>query len=65
MYLLKYRSRGKSVQLLQELLNAFDNNLEADGYFGRVTEAAVKEFQQENGLTADGIVYTQSWAKLL
>ena len=65
MYLLKYRSRGKSVQLLQELLNAFENNLETDGYFGRVTEAAVKAFQQKHDLTADGVVYTQTWAKLL
>jgi len=65
MYLLKYRSRGKSVQLLQELLNTFGQELEADGYFGRITEAAVKEFQQQNELTADGIVYTQTWANLL
>lgn len=65
MYLLKYRSRGKSVQLLQELLNGFDKNLEADGYFGRVTERAVKEFQEEYNLSPDGIVYTQTWAKLL
>lgn len=65
MYLLKYRSRGKSVQLVQELLNAFDNNLEADGYFGRITETAVKDFQQKNELTPDGVVYTQTWAKLL
>ncbi len=65
MYLLKYRSRGKSVQLLQELLNAFDKNLEADGYFGRVTEGAVKDFQKECDLNPDGIVYTQTWAKLL
>lgn len=65
MYLLKYRSRGKSVQLLQELLNAFDKNLEADGYFGRITETAVKAFQEDNGLSADGIVFTQTWAKLL
>lgn len=64
-YLLKYRSRGKTVQLLQELLNAYDNNLEADGYFGRVTEQAVKTFQQKNNLDADGVVYTQTWAKLL
>jgi len=64
-YLLKYRSRGKTVQLLQELLNAYDNNLEADGYFGRVTEQAVKTFQQKNNLGADGVVYTQTWAKLL
>ncbi len=64
-YLLKYRSRGKTVQLLQELLNAYDNNLEADGYFGRITEQAVKAFQQKNNLGADGVVYTQTWAKLL
>jgi len=65
MYLLKYRSRGKSVQLLQELLNGFDNKLEADGYFGRITERAVKAFQEQNDLTADGVVYAQTWAKLL
>lgn len=64
-YLLKYRSRGKTVQLLQELLNAHDNNLETDGYFGRITEQAVKAFQQQNNLGADGVVYTQTWAKLL
>lgn len=65
MYLLKYRSRGKSVSLLQELLNNFDNQLDTDGYFGRITEAAVKRFQQQQALTADGIVFTQTWAKLL
>ncbi len=64
-YLLKYRSRGKTVQLLQELLNAYDNKLETDGYFGRITEQAVKTFQQKNNLGADGVVYTQTWAKLL
>lgn len=65
MYLLKYRSRGKSVQLLQELLNDFGHELDTDGYFSRMTEAAVKDFQQVQNLTADGIVYTQTWAKLL
>lgn len=64
-YLLKYRSRGKTVELLQELLNTYENNLETDGYFGRVTERAVRTFQQKNNLGADGVVYTQTWAKLL
>jgi hypothetical protein len=41
----------------------------ADGNFGPMTEAAVKDFQTKNGLTADGIVgldtYTPlSWVKL-
>ncbi|MEY3332447.1 MAG: putative peptidoglycan binding domain, partial [Cyanobacteriota bacterium] len=27
--------------------------------------AAIKKFQQQNGLTADGIVGTMSWQKLI
>ena len=54
--LLKNGSRGSDVKLLQEFLN-----LDADGIFGKGTEAAVKAFQQANGLTVDGIVGTSTW----
>ncbi len=64
-HILKYRSKGKSVVLLQELLNAYGNELAVDQYFGRITEGAVINFQKKKGLVADGIVGIKTWAKLL
>lgn len=64
-HILKYRSRGKSVLLLQELLNSYGNELAVDQYFGRITEGAVLDFQQKKGLVADGIVGIKTWSKLL
>ena len=37
----------------------------ADGSFGNLTEAAVKKFQEANGIEADGEVGTLTWAALL
>jgi N-acetylmuramoyl-L-alanine amidase len=36
-----------------------------DGIYGPKTEALIKKFQQQNGLTADGIVGAISWQKLI
>lgn len=56
MRLLKYGSRGPSVQLLQlALVRAGFGPLDTDGSFGRLTEAAVSSFQRSVGLSADGI----------
>ena len=44
-------SRGPTVAAVQEELE-----IGADGIFGRGTEAHVKAWQEENGLTADGIM---------
>lgn len=49
-------SRGSQVKLIQEFLE-----ISADGIFGSGTEAAVKAWQSENGLTADGIVGPKTW----
>ncbi|MBE9232821.1 N-acetylmuramoyl-L-alanine amidase [Cuspidothrix issatschenkoi LEGE 03284] len=38
---------------------------EPDGIYGPKTQAAIKKFQQQNGLTADGIVGAMSWQKLI
>ena len=57
---LKRGSKGNEVKQVQTLLG-----IEADGIFGRKTEAAVKAFQAANGLKADGIVGKQTWAALL
>ena len=47
--ILKNGSTGSNVKLLQEFLN-----IQADGIFGKGTTKSVKEFQNTNGLTADG-----------
>lgn len=40
-------------------------NTEIDGVYGPQTEAAIKKFQRQNGLLADGIVGGFSWQKLI
>ena len=48
---------GDDVGLLQIKLNGLDYNCgTADGYFGKKTEMAVKNYQSDNGLTVDGVV---------
>lgn len=37
---------------------------EIDGVKGRKTRAAIKKFQKENGLTADGVVGKRTWQAL-
>jgi peptidoglycan hydrolase-like protein with peptidoglycan-binding domain len=48
--LLKQGTRGDAVKRLQEKLE-----IGADGQFGSGTEKAVREYQQKNGLVADGV----------
>ena len=56
---------GASVKTLQRMLNDLGYNCGAiDGKFGSKTEAAVKAFQEANGLTPDGIVGDRTWAAL-
>ena len=57
--LLKLGSTGEDVVKLQNKLG-----VDPIGKFGPKTEAAVKEWQSSNGLTADGIVGDGSWSKL-
>jgi peptidoglycan hydrolase-like protein with peptidoglycan-binding domain len=64
---LKLGSAGEWVAKLQDQGNRVYPaycKLVVDGDYGRNTEAFVKEFQRRSGLTTDGIVGPQTWAKL-
>ena len=57
-----------TVRVLQYLLTGNGYSLPkhgADGDFGAETETAVKAFQSDNGLTADGVVGKATWTSLL
>lgn len=55
------------VQHLQLMLNQRGGypHLAEDGDFGPATEAAVKHYQGNEGLTADGVVGALTWTSLL
>jgi chitosanase len=53
---LRKGQKGKNIKILQERLNYYGARLIADGEFGNRTEIAVKIFQKNNNLDADGIV---------
>lgn len=56
MRILKFGMRGEDVRNMQNMLNQLSYDCgEADGVFGTKTLAAVKAFQEANGLTVDGI----------
>ena len=52
----KPRMSGNDVVELQTLLKQRGYALDVDGIFGTGTDAAVKAFQHDKGLTVDGIV---------
>ena len=64
---LRRGSSGEYVTLAQTLLIQRGYDLApygADGKFGAKTEAAVRAFQEKNGLTVDGVVGRNTWAAL-
>ena len=65
---LAFGSNGDTVKALQILLIGYEcscGSSGADGIFGGGTREGVMDFQRKNGLTVDGIVGSQTWAKLL
>lgn len=64
---LRKGAKGERVRELQEKLLALGYQLPrygADGDYGAETIAAVKEFQKDHGLTADGVTGPKTWAAL-
>lgn len=61
---ISYGSRGSDVSDLQKLLNQSGYNLDVDGSFGPKTRDAVRDYQEKNNLSVDGIVGDQTWGSL-
>lgn len=61
----KRGAKGNITKLIQERLNSVGFKLSTDGIFGGGTENAVKVFQRNRGLSADGIVGRNTWDWLL
>jgi peptidoglycan hydrolase-like protein with peptidoglycan-binding domain len=53
-----------AVRAAQTLLNRFNKNLDVDGDYEDLTEAAVRAFQQQKGLPVNGIVGPETWRAL-
>ena len=62
---IKSGSKGELVELVQRMLNERGYACgSADGIFGTKTESAVRSYQKAKGLSVDGIVGTNTYAKL-
>ncbi|MBD2040188.1 peptidoglycan-binding domain-containing protein [Microcoleus sp. FACHB-672] len=62
MPILQRGSKGQAVITLQETLQITGHYTERiDGDFGSITDAAVRSFQKDAGLVADGIVGSRTW----
>ena len=63
--LLKRGSRGDLVVWAQEHLRAAGEQVPVTGIFGKITRAAVRGFQEQAGLKADGAIGTATWEALI
>jgi len=61
---LKPGSTGADVIMLQRALAFLKYHIVVDGNYGPNTQAAVTQFQTDNGLSADGIAGPNTWAAL-
>ena len=62
---LKKGSRGEAVKTWQLFLHIHGYNCgDADGIFGSKTDKAVREWQRDHNLVADGIIGPNTWAAM-
>lgn len=70
-YVIRRGYTGLAVKKMQHYLNVLRTSypdlpvLKEDGSFGSATENAVMIFQKHTGLTADGIIGTLTWDKII
>ncbi|MDJ0772668.1 MAG: peptidoglycan-binding domain-containing protein [Mastigocoleus sp. MO_167.B18] len=64
---LQINNQGEAVRFLQQLLiySKNLNNSDFDAIFGPKTQQAVRNFQNNNGLTVDGVVGQRTWDGLI
>ncbi|MGL5058553.1 MAG: peptidoglycan-binding domain-containing protein [Microcoleus sp.] len=65
--ILKHGSRGEDVKRLQKVLLArgfCPRSFVPDGIFGPTTQKAVKQFQRQANLRADGVVGPETWDRI-
>lgn len=63
--MLRRGATGEDVRTLQASLKAQGYNVNVDGAFGPMTEAAVMAFQRDHALAVDGVVGPITWARVL
>lgn len=61
---LKFRSKGQEVHLLQQILGKKRYDLKDSKYFGKDTDASIKDFQRKNNLAVEGIAGAKTLARL-
>lgn len=59
--LLQKGCKGKDVEALQSMLLQLGYDIVVNGFFGDKTEAAVRKFQKDHLISADGKVGRQTW----
>jgi len=62
---IRYKSRGESVHVLEQLLVNLGYIVYVSNYFGKDTHKAVQDFQAKNSLVIDGIVGMKTWSKII
>ncbi|OEV13639.1 peptidoglycan-binding domain-containing protein [Streptomyces nanshensis] len=56
---------GDAVKAAQTALNKYGYGLAVDGEFGAATASAATKFQQDKGLSADGVIGAETWQYLM
>jgi peptidoglycan hydrolase-like protein with peptidoglycan-binding domain len=59
-----FGNSGVAVKVLQRLLRSNGYTVKVDGFFGALTETAVKAFQNNRNLITDGVVGVRTWYEL-